>query len=200
MNIKEDKAMDQLELNEARTNPEFLSYLDVRQKEVMESKSISGLYEVLDTLLVLDLDEQRIHKVYEEILKVSFDSIEDRLKGEEKLSLEGDDAFYIRSFYEHSIEKWSLGNFDGAKELFFILTQIVEDQKLVDSINVHLIACNKKIDMDNFYDEMMVHDQANVEDKYGYFIMHYQFETSKYLNENRSILDQEYENLKDLLK
>jgi len=200
MNIKEDKVVDQLELNEARTNPEFLSYLDVRQKEVMESRSISGLYEVLDTLLVLDLDENRVHKVYEEILKISFDSIEDRLKDEKKLSLDGDDIFYIRSFYEHSIEKWSLGNFDGAKELFFILTQIVEDQTLVDSIKVHLIACSKKIDMDTFYEEKMIHEQPNVEDKYGYFIMHYQFETSKYLNENSSILDKEYENLKHLLK
>jgi len=146
--------MNQEELNQARVNPEFLSYLDEKEIEVMESKSISGLYEVLDTLLVLDLDEQRIHKVYEEILKVSFDQIEERLKGEKKLSLDNDDIYFVRSFYEHAIEKWSLENYDGAKELFFILTQIVEDEKLVDSIAVHLVTCAKNIDMDKFYEMM----------------------------------------------
>lgn len=192
--------MDQVELNQARTNPEFLAYLDHREKEVMESKSISGLYEVLDTLLVLDLDEERIHKVYEEILKVSFDSIEDRLKSDKKLSLEDDDIFFIRSFYEHAIEKWSLMNFDGARELFFILTQIVEDENLVNSLNVHLLSCAKNLDMDQFYDEKVIHEQPNSEDKYGYFIMNYNFDMKLYLEENKSLLNNQYESLKHLLK
>ena len=126
--------MEPSELHEARTNPDFLEYLNVREKEVMESKSLSGLYEVLDTLLVLDLDEERVHTIYQEILKVAFDGIEERLKQKEKLSLDTDDIFYIRSFYEHAIEKWSMGNAKGAKELFFILTQICEDELLVDAI------------------------------------------------------------------
>ena len=191
--------MNQDELNNARTNPEFLAYLEVREKEVMESKSISGLYEVLDTLLVLDLDEQRIHKVYEEILKVSFDKIEIRLKDKKKLSLDDDDIYFIRSFYEHAIEKWSLLNFDGAKELFFILTQIVEDQLLVDSINVHLIACAKEFDMDKFYETQVIHDQEQSEDKYGYFIMNYKFDTKEHLEENSKLLQEQFESLKHLL-
>ena len=108
--------MNKEELNQARTNPEFLSYLKEKEKQSRDEESISGLYEVLDTLLVLDLDEKRINKVYEEILKVSFEQIEYRLKDEKKLSLDTDDIFFIRSFYEHSIEKWSLENFNGAKE------------------------------------------------------------------------------------
>ena len=82
---KDSLTMEPEELHEARTNPDFLEYLNVREKEVMESKSISGLYEVLDSLLVLDIDEERVHKVYQEILKVSFDNIEDRLKDEKKI-------------------------------------------------------------------------------------------------------------------
>ena len=191
--------MNQDELNNARTNPEFLAYLEVREKEVMELKSISGLYEVLDTLLVLDLDEQRIHKVYEEILKVSFDKIEIRLKDKKKLSLDDDDIYFIRSFYEHAIEKWSLLNFDGAKELFFILTQIAEDQSLVDSINVHLIACAKEFDMDKFYETQVIHDQEQSEDKYGYFIMNYKFNAKEYLEENSKLLQEQFESLKHLL-
>lgn len=191
--------MEHTDLNEARTNPEFLAYLDQREKEVKESKSISGLYEVLDTLLVLDLDEQRIHSVYEEILKVSFDKIEERLKDEKKLSLENDDIFFIRSFYEHAIEKWSLLNYKGASELFFILTQIVEDDTLVEALNVHLLACAKELDMDRFYDEKVVHEQPSSEDKYGYFIIHFQFDTKKYLDEHSKLLEEQYNSLKHLL-
>ncbi|MEA3354445.1 MAG: hypothetical protein U9Q33_11570 [Campylobacterota bacterium] len=192
--------MDQVELNEARTNPEFLSYLDHREKEVMESKSISGLYEVLDTLLVLNLDEQRVHRVYEEILKVSFDKIEERLKDDTKLTLENDDIYFIRSFYEHAIEKWSLLNYKGASELFFILTQIIDDEKLVESLNVHLIACAKEVDMDSFYEENVIHEQPSSDDVYGYFIMNFQFNTKEYLAENSKLLEEQYNNLKHLLK
>jgi len=191
--------MNQEELNQARVNPEFLSYLDEKELEVMGSKSISGLYEVLDTLLVLDLDEQRIHKVYEEILKISFDQIEERLKGKNKLSLDNDDIYFIRSFYEHAIEKWSLENYDGAKELFFILTQIVEDERLVDSIAIHLLTCAKNIDMDKFYDNDVVHMEKIEDEKYGYFILDYKFDIKEYLNENSKLLEEQYNSLKHLL-
>jgi hypothetical protein len=192
--------MKQEELNQARTNPEFLSYLDEKEEEVLASKSIAGLYEVLDTLLVLDLDENRINKIYEEILKVSFDQIEVRLKDEKKLSLDTDDIYFIRSFYEHAIEKWSMLNFDGAKELFFILSQIVEDEKLVKSVNIHLLNCTKNIDMDTFYDKDVLHMNEVEEEKYGYFITNFNYDKEEYLEENKDTLQKEYENLKHLLE
>jgi len=191
--------MEPNELHEARTNPEFLDYLNVREKEVMESKSLSGLYEVLDTLLVLDLDEERVHTIYQEILKVAFDGIEGRLKDEKKLSLENDDIFYIRSFYEHAIEKWSMGNFQGAKELFFILTQISEDKLLVDALQVHLLACINEHDMDEFYEQNVLEEQTHSEDKYGYFILDFDFDTKEYLMQHADLLTKESENLSHLL-
>ena len=187
------------ELQEARTNPDFIAYIDEKEKEVLESRSISGLYEVLDTLLVLDLDEQRIHNIYSEILKVSFDQIEERLKDEKKLSLDNDDIFFIRSFYEHAIEKWSLENYDGAKELFFILTQIVEDENLVEALNIHLIACSNSMDMDTFYEKQVNHEAEPSEEKYGYFILDFKFYKKDYLQENLALLQEEFEKLKHLL-
>lgn len=191
--------MEANELNEARTNPEFLAYLEHREKEVKEEKSISGLYEVLDTLLILNLDEQRINKVYEEILKLSFDKIEERLKENKKLSLENDDLYFIRSFYEHAVEKWSVENFKGAKELFFVLSQIIDDQKLVDSINIHLLACAQNEDMDNFYDTKVDPSHTQGDDKYGYFIMNYKFDTQKHLKKCSKLLEEQYRQLKHLL-
>lgn len=188
------------ELHEARTNPEFLEYLKVRENEVIESKSISGLYEVLDTLLVLDMDEQRVHNIYQEILKVSFDKIEERLKEEKKLSLDNDDLYFIRSFYEHAIEKWSMNNFKGAKELFFILTQICEDELLIEALNVHLIATALELDMDSFYDENVLEEQNYQEEKYGYFIIDFNFDKKEYLNQHIDLLQKQFEELNHLLK
>lgn len=191
--------MESSELQQARTNPEFLAYLSQREKEVIEEQSISGLYEVLDTLLVLDLDQERINKVYENILKLSFDKIEQRLKENKKLSLENDDLYFIRSFYEHGVEKWSMDNFDGAKELFFILSEIIEDKKLVESINIHLLACANGEDMDSFYDTKIDQNHPQSDEKYGYFIMSYNFDIQEYLSNNAKTLEQQYNSLKHLL-
>lgn len=191
--------MNQEELQEARVNPEFLAYLQEKEDEVIASKSIAGLYEVLDTLLVLNLDEERIHKVYQEILKVAFDSIEERLKDRSKLKLENDDIYFIRSFYEHAVEKWSVSNYDGAKELFFILTQIIEDKKLKDAMQVHLIATTNKKDMDAFYEDDVHHLDSVENEKYGYFIHEFNFDVEQYLTKNSDILENQYNQLKHLL-
>ncbi len=187
------------ELQEARVNPEFLGFLEEKETKALESKIISELYEVLDSLLILDLDENRIHKVYGEILKVSFDQIEDRLKDAKKLSLDNDDIYFVRSFYEHAIEKWSMENYDGAKELFFILSQIVEDEKFVDAANIHLLACANSTDMDTFYDKDVDHQNEVEDEKYGYFILDFKFDTKKYLDDNILLIQEQYKNLKHLL-
>ena len=191
--------MEQSELNQARTNPEFLSFIEEQESKAITEGSISELYQVLDTLLVLDLDEDRIHKVYQEILKVSFEKIEDRLEEGTKLSLDGDDIFFTRSFYEHAIEKWSVGNFDGAKELFFILTQIVEDEKLLESFSIHMLNCAEGVDMDQFYEQSVAHVFDENDVKYGYFITKYTFDVKEYLEANAEKLQEQYEQLKHLL-
>ncbi|MCK5111728.1 MAG: hypothetical protein KAQ94_09430 [Arcobacteraceae bacterium] len=180
--------MNDKELQEARTNPEFLNYLETREKEAIASENLEILYEVLDNLLILDLEEVRINKIYETILRVAFDDIEDRLNGGNKLSLLNDDIYLIRAFYEHAIEKWSNENFQGAKELFFILSRIIEDKKLSSAIKIHLIACAKSIDMDKFQDTLVSQDQMADDEVYGYFIVNFRVDTKEYISENREIL------------
>ena len=194
--------MTQEEMIEASTDPEFLKYLDVREKDVLESKSISGLYEVLDILLILDLQEDRINKVYETILTVAFDGIESRLKSGVKLKLEDNDSedkHYIRAFYEHSIEKWSRDDSKGAKELFFVLSQIIDDEKLHEAVNIKLLACHDGIDMEEFYDTKILHKESVEDEKYGYFLVDFTFDTKAYLDENTDKLQEIYEELKSLI-
>jgi len=192
--------MTEQELMQARTNPEFLGFLEEKEKNAMESKNIAELYEVLDTLLILDLDESRINRVYETILMVAFENIEKRLENHTKLSLEGDDFYYIRAFYEHGIEKWSSNNFKGAKELLFVLSQIVEDELIHDAMQVKLLTCHYEKDLDSFYDDSVMHQQMARDEKYGYFILDFKFDTKNYLESKKSDLEAIYTELKHLLE
>ncbi len=193
--------MDKEELHQARTNPDFLKYLELTRKDAIDLKKISAMYEVLDSYLILDLDEDKINELYENILKLSFERIEELVNSKKELKLEGDELFYIRSFYEHGIEKWSNDNFDGAKELIYILTQIVDDQAFVNSLKIHLIMCSLKTNLDDFYEKYVdiENENENENEKYGYFIMNYKINQDDFLQENQSILELEYNNLKHLL-
>ncbi len=191
--------MNQKELENARTNPEFLQYLEKKEAEAIANEDLVTLYETLDTLLILDLDEKRIDKVYETILRVVFETIEDRLNDGGKLNLLSDDIYLIRAFYEHAVEKWSCENYDGAKQLFFILSRIIEDKKLSSAIKIHLIACSKSINMDTFYGTLVSKEQIADDDIYGYFIVNFQVDTKQYISENKEILGNLLDELGHLL-
>ena len=191
--------MDKEALFQARTNPDFLKYLEEARVNSMKAQDIGLMYETLDSMLVLDLDEENINKLYEQILKTSFENVEKILEKHEKLTLEGDNLHYVRALYEHAIEKWSYDNFDGAKDLIFVLANIIKDETLEKALNILLVFLSSKTQLDDFYDSK-VDLEAQVDDeKYGYFIINFSFDNQTFLEENKSIIEKEYKNLKHLL-
>ncbi len=192
--------MDKEQLQEARTNPDFLKYLEETRVEAIATKNISALYEVLDSFLVLDLDEEKVNDVYQHILQISFENVEKIVNQNRKLKLENDDLFYVRAFYEHAVEKWSYENFKGAKELIFVLSNIVEDETLCKALQVHIIALSNAIDLDSFYGKEVDLNITDEDEKYGYFITNFNYDKQEYLEKNKDTLQKEYENLKHLLE
>ncbi|NVJ52463.1 MAG: hypothetical protein HWD90_02120 [Campylobacteraceae bacterium] len=192
--------MDKQELQEARTNPEFLDYLETTRINAVAAKDIAALYEVLDSMLILDLDEEKINSVYQTILETSFEKVEVIVNNNQKLSLENDQLFYVRALYEHGIEKWSYDNFDGAKDLLFVLSNIVEDETLKESLLVHIIALANKVSLDDFYEKEVNMNACNSEEKYGYFITSFNNDIKTLLEDNSELLKKEFENLKHLLE
>ncbi|RXJ91156.1 hypothetical protein CRV01_02440 [Arcobacter sp. CECT 8983] len=192
--------MDKQELQEARTNPEFLDYLETTRINAIAAKDIAALYEVLDSMLILDLDEEKINSVYQTILETSFEKVEVIVNNNQKLSLENDQLFYVRALYEHGIEKWSYDNFDGAKDLLFVLSNIVEDETLKESLLVHIIALTNKVSLEDFYEKEVNLNACNSEEKYGYFITSFNNDIKTLLEDNSELLKKEFENLKHLLE
>ncbi len=191
--------MDKTELNQARTNPDFLNYLEQTRIDALKAKNISALYEVLDSFLILDLDEDKINEVYKAILEISFSKVEEIVNNGNKLTLKDKQLFYVRSFYEHAIEKWSYGDIEGSKQLFFVLYNILDDEKLEIALKIHVIALAQGMSLDNFYEKKVDINDILEDEKYGYFIVNFNFVPKIFLKENRSILEKEYENLKYLL-
>ena len=54
--------MDKEALFQARTNPDFLKYLEEARVNSMNAQDIGLMYETLDSMLVLDLDEENVNK------------------------------------------------------------------------------------------------------------------------------------------
>ena len=192
--------MDKQELNQARTNPDFLKYLEEARVKSIKEENIRVMYETLDSMLILDLDEEKINKLYEQILKTSFANVEKIVNENKKLKLEDENLLYVRAFYEHAIEKWSYDNFDGAKELLFVLANIIEDETLELALNTLIIVLSKKEQLDLFYDKKVDLEAEEEDEKYGYFIINFKFDKQEFIENNKDILSKEYENLKHLLE
>jgi hypothetical protein len=62
-----------------------------------------------------------------------------------------------------------------------------------------IIFLASKIQLDDFYDTKVDLEVELDDEKYGYFIMNFRFDNQKFLEENKSILEKEYKNLKHLL-
>ena len=189
--------MDKEELHNARTNPDFLKYLEETRVAAIDSRDIGALYEVLDSFLVLDLDENRADEIYQNILKITFEDVEKIIESR-KLILK-QDLNYVRAFYEHAIEKWSYENNKGAKELLFVLLNILDDTTLCNSLKVHLIALSKGKLLDSFYEDDVDLNTSQDDELYGYFITNFNYDTEEFLKSSNDILEQEYQNLKHLL-
>jgi ABC-type Fe3+-citrate transport system substrate-binding protein len=177
------------DLEQARINPDFLKFLDEKEATAVQEDSLEQMYEVLDNLLILDLDDHdRINKLYEKILSTAFENIEERLFGGSKLNVNTDDIYYIRAFYEHAIEKWSNENYQGAKELFFILGHIIDDTKIVKSMRMHLIAVAKGINLDTFHNDFVSKIQMETDDIYGYFIVNFEVDYKDYMGQHKQLM------------
>ena len=192
--------MNKNDLNEARTNPDFLIYLEAAMQNSIKNQNIEMMYEILDTMLVLDLEEEKTNKIYEEILKVATLNLEEKLEKNELLKLENIDFLTIRAFYELAIEKWSNCDFELAKALFFTLANSINDDFLKKNMEVLIVNLSKELDFEDFYEEFVDKDELESKEEYGYFITTFNFDVDDFLKNHQEFLQKEYENLKHLIE
>ena len=62
-----------------------------------------------------------------------------------------------------------------------------------------IIFLNKELNFDEFYDGFVDLESDNSDEKYGYFLINFNFKTADFLKDNQNILEQEYKNLQHLI-
>ncbi len=188
------------DFSDLKNNPEFMMQLKNKEDEAVKAKNVQGMYEVLDTSVMLDLSSERLDRIYTEILQTVFDRLADKLSKEEFFDINDPEELYtLRGIYEHGIERWSEDDFKGAKEIFLILHYTANDELLSQAMMPHIAAAASQMKLDDFIDELVDTKNPNDHEIYSFFLTNFKSSVEGFMKEKAGVLEAalgELENLK----
>lgn len=190
---------EEIDIEALKKNEEFLANLVLLEEEMNEEKSIQKGYQLLDTLLLLNEDEDRINDIFTFILREAFETLAEYLSRQRGFDLEKqEELFTARAIYEHAIERYSENDMKGAKELFQVLHYMVDDERLKDAMMVHAVSVMQGKDFDAFMTEVADTSKYDETDRLAYFLLFFKIDPESYLTENRALVEQAMEELRVL--
>jgi len=193
--------MQQNEFEDLKNNPQFMLDLTNREEAAVKAKDIVGMYEILDTAVMLDLSAERLNRIYTEILQTVFDRLADKLTKEEFFDINNKtDLYTMRGIYEHVIERYSENDFKGAKEIFLILHHTANDEVLSQAMMPHITAAASKMKFDDFIDELVDVDNPNDSETYGFFLTNFKPSIEGFMKEKADVLNNALKELETLKK
>jgi len=193
--------MQQNEFEDLKNNPQFMLDLTNREEAAVKAKDIVGMYEILDTAVMLDLSAERLNRIYTEILQTVFDRLADKLTKEEFFDINNkDDLYTMRGIYEHGIERYSDNDFKGAKEIFLILHHTANDEVLSKAMMPHIAAAASQMKFDDFIDEFVDVDNPNDSETYGFFLTNFKPSIEGFMKEKAEVLNNALKELETLKK
>lgn len=192
--------MTQQDLQQLKNDPQFIQNLEKLSQEAKTEHSVEKAYQVLDASLLVEQENETIDSLFAEILQLSFDALAQKLSQNQKFDPNNSEELArLRAIYEHGIEKYSNGDFKGAKEIFLVLHHMFEEQNVKKALEVHIIACVNEVDFDEFF-ENYTDAKAISEDvsKFAHFITHFTIDTDAYINENAQKLNEALSELESI--
>lgn len=193
--------MEKNEFEDLKNNPQFMLDLTQREEAAIKAKDVAGMYEVLDTAVMLDLPAERLNRIYTEILQSVFDKLADKLTKEEFFDISNrDDLFTLRGIYEHGIERYSENDFKGAKEIFLIIHHTAADETLSEAMMPHIAAAAAKMPFEDFIDELVDVENPNDSETYGFFLTNFKPSVEGFMKEKRGVLESALKELETLKK
>ena len=189
----------EIDIEALKKNKEFLANLLLLEEEMKEDKSIQKAYQLLDALLLVSEDEDKINEVFTFILGEAFDRLAEYLSQQRGFDLEKEEElFTARAIYEHAIERYSENDKKGAKELFQVLHYMVDEERLKDAMMVHAVSVMKGNDFDTFISEIADTNKYDVTDRLAYFLLNFKIDTERYLRENKALVSKAEDELRVL--
>ncbi len=185
-----------MDIEKLKNDKEFLAELERTKEEALKAKDIVKMYDVLDTMLALDMEGEDIDALYEEILRTAFDRLAAMLTDGEKFDFSKEyDEYVARAVYEHALERWDRRDFKGAKELFLILSFLVPE-KFQEAMFIPMVAAAKQMELDRFLDEFV--DKEAIEEE-SFFLDRFTPEAKKFIEKNRKLIEEELKNVEKLV-
>ncbi len=179
--------LSQDEILQLKNNSSFINELNNREREAKEEKDIIKLYEVLDSLLVLEQHEQ-VNKIYSAILEISLELLHSKLKTEELFDLDNEkDHYSLRAIYEYGIEQYRFNRFHEAKELFIMLSILTNSPIFRGAMQIHLVAILKEIPFDEFIEKFVDMEKMKSTNE-SFFILYFYDNANQFLHENSQLI------------
>ncbi len=188
---------DQIDIEALKNNKDFLANLTLFEEEMREEKSIAKAYQLLDTLLLVSEDEEKINEIFSFILGEAFEMLAEKLSNQEGFDLsKSEELFTARAIYEHAIERYSENDLKGAKELFEILYHMADDERLKEAMLVHAVCVMQGKDFDTFIAQIADTSRYDETERLAYFILYFQIEIKAFLGEQEAFVAQVHNDLK----
>ncbi len=188
---------DQIDIEALKNNKDFLANLTLFEEEMREEKSIAKAYQLLDTLLLVSEDEEKINEIFSFILGEAFEMLAEKLSNQEGFDLsKSEELFTARAIYEHAIERYSENDLKGAKELFEILYHMADDARLKEAMLVHAVCVMQGKDFDTFIAQIADTSRYDETERLAYFILYFQIEIKAFLGEQEAFVAQVHNDLK----
>ncbi|BBG65226.1 hypothetical protein NNO_0523 [Hydrogenimonas sp.] len=193
--------MEKNEFEDLKNNPQFMLDLGQREEAAVKAKDIAGMYEVLDTAVMLDLPAERLNRLYTEILQSAFDRLAEKLTESSFFDItDRTDLYTLRGIYEHGIERYSENDFKGAKEIFLIIHHTAADETLSEAMMPHIAAAASKMPLDDFIDELVDTENPNESETYGFFLTNFKPSVEGFMKEKSATLQSALDELETLKK
>jgi hypothetical protein len=189
------------EFEDLKKNPEFMMELANKEEAAVKAKDVVGMYDVLDTSVMLDLSSERLDRIYTEILQTVFDRLAEKLSAQEFFDVsDKKDLYTLRGIYEHGIERYSDNDFKGAKEIFLVLHHTANDETISNAMMPHIAAAASQMKFDDFIDELVDVDNPNQSETYGFCLTNFKPSVEGFLQEKAEVLENALKELETLKK
>ncbi len=144
-----------IDIETLKQDKEFQENLKKLEEEVENSDSLAKVYQLLDTKLALEADENEVNQLFQRIVNDSFNMLSEKIANGEKLDLSKPDEWAgARGMYEHAIERYSANDKKAAQELFLALSYLIDNTEIKDAMMLHAAAVGKGYSFDDFMEKL----------------------------------------------
>lgn len=188
-----------IDIEELKTNKEFLANLELLKDEMFEQKSLIKGYQLLDSLILIEAEEDRINEVFTFIVNEAFDKLATYLTTKKFFDMNiQEDISTIRAIYEHAIQTYSDNSTKSAKELFLVLNYVIDYPKLQDAMMVHAISVMNGTKFDDFMSNIADNSKYDESDPLAYFLTNFQVDINEFYKNNDKYIQKANNELKVL--